>query len=89
MGAGHTCQALDGWKQPEGFDSPILRATVQLVLANGTLGPLAPTPCRRNLRLLGKRALYLWHCEYQAPHRGAFPFACKRTSRGAFTGSPW
>ena len=29
VGTGHACEALDGWKQPEGFDSPVLRATVQ------------------------------------------------------------
>jgi hypothetical protein len=26
---GHACEALDGCSQPEGFDSPILRTTVQ------------------------------------------------------------
>jgi len=26
----YACQALDGWKQPEGFESHILRTTVQL-----------------------------------------------------------
>ena len=59
MGTGHACQALDGWKQPEGFDSPILRTTVQLVFENGTLGSLTRIPSRRNLSLLGKRALSL------------------------------
>ena len=29
VGTGHACQALDGWLQPEGFDSPVLRTTVQ------------------------------------------------------------
>jgi hypothetical protein len=26
---GHACEALDGCSQPEGFDSPVLRTTVQ------------------------------------------------------------
>jgi hypothetical protein len=24
VGTGHACEALDGWLQPEGFDSPVL-----------------------------------------------------------------
>ena len=29
VGTGHAREALDGWWQPEGFDSPVLRTTVQ------------------------------------------------------------
>jgi hypothetical protein len=29
VGTGHACQALDGCMQPEGFDSSVLRTTVQ------------------------------------------------------------
>jgi len=29
VGTGHACEALDGCLQPEGFDSPVLRMTVQ------------------------------------------------------------
>jgi hypothetical protein len=29
VNTGHACEALDGCSQPEGFDSPVLRTTVQ------------------------------------------------------------
>jgi len=59
VGTGHVCQPLDGWKQPEGFDSPVLLTTVQPIEVwrpVGTFGALTPLAPRRNLTLLGKRA---------------------------------
>lgn len=59
VGTGHAREALDGWKQPEGFDSPVLltpRPTNLTRCPAGTLGVLTQSQACSRLRLLRRRA---------------------------------
>ena len=55
-----TCEALDGCSQPEGFDSPVLHATVQpnwnWKAESGSPGVLTRGAIRHSLKVLRRRA---------------------------------